>query len=112
MWQAYIFGMRWKHKDKMYHEDPLKYTRFLNVFARLTREILLLKKHRAESAKAASTQLKQLDHNRELNEAGDKSQESLRHLLGWRSCLLCLHLQGHASRRRRCLNLTLLVHYY
>ena len=49
-------------------EDPLKYTRFLNVFARLTREILLLKKHRQASAQAALAELKQRDPDRDLND--------------------------------------------
>ena len=47
--------------------DPLKYTRFLNVFARLAREILLLKKHRE-----ALAALKSLDPKRKLS---DNEQE-------------------------------------
>ena len=53
-------------------EDPLKYTRFLNVFARLVREILNLKKYREASAKAAAAELKRLDPNRELNGSEDQ----------------------------------------
>src|ERR1051326_597253 len=49
-------------------EDPLKYTRFLNVFARLTREILLLKKHRQASAQAALAELKPPDPDRDVND--------------------------------------------
>jgi hypothetical protein len=48
-------------------DDPIKYTRFVNAFARLTREILILKKHRAESAQAV-TKLQRRDPNREFNE--------------------------------------------
>ena len=58
-------------KEKL-AEDPLKYTRFLNVFARLTREILNLKKHREVSAKAAALELKRLDPKRELNDREDE----------------------------------------
>jgi hypothetical protein len=47
-------------------EDPLKYTRFLNVFARLVREIVHLKKHRQDCARAAAAQLKELDPDRDL----------------------------------------------
>src|SRR5438034_993847 len=49
-------------------EDPLKYARFLNVFARLTREIVNLKKHREQGAKAATAQLQQLDKKRPWND--------------------------------------------
>ncbi len=49
-------------------EDPLKYTRFLNVFARLTREIVNLKKHRDQGAKTASAELKPLDKSRPWND--------------------------------------------
>src|SRR5437867_1826591 len=48
-------------------EDPLKYTRFLNVFARLVREIVHLKKHRQESARAA-VQLEKLNVDRDLSD--------------------------------------------
>src|ERR1043166_9470489 len=47
-------------------EDPLRYTRFLNVFARLVREIVHLKKHRQDCARAAAAQLKELDPDRDL----------------------------------------------
>ena len=53
-------------------EDPLKYTRFLNVFARLTREILNLKKYREACAQAAAAELKRLDPNREFSEREDE----------------------------------------
>jgi hypothetical protein len=53
-------------------EDPLKYTRFLNVFARLAREILNLKKYREASAKAAALELKRLDPDRELTDREDQ----------------------------------------
>jgi hypothetical protein len=49
-------------------EDPLKYTRLLNVFARMVREIVHLRKFRDASAKAAATRLKQLDPNRDLSD--------------------------------------------
>ena len=49
-------------------EDPLKYTRFLNVFARLVREIVHLSKFRDASAKAVAIKLKQLDPDRELSD--------------------------------------------
>ena len=48
-------------------EDPLKYTRFLNVFARLTREIVVLKKHREACAKNAAAKLQELDDDRDLS---------------------------------------------
>ena len=54
-------------KEKL-AQDPLKYTRLISVFARLTREILNLKKHREAAAKAAATELKKLDLNRELSD--------------------------------------------
>src|SRR5438552_12501940 len=44
-------------------EDPLKYTRFLQVFARLVREILNLKKHREASAKEAALERNRLHPN-------------------------------------------------
>ena len=47
-------------------EDPLRYTRFLNVFARLVREIVHLQKHRQDCARAAAAQLKELDPDRDL----------------------------------------------
>ena len=50
-------------------EDPLKYTRFLNVFARLTREILNLKKHRQACAAAAASEVKKPDPNRQISES-------------------------------------------
>jgi len=53
-------------------EDPLKYSRLINVFARLTREIINLKKHREASAKAAVAELKKLDPNREFSEREDQ----------------------------------------
>ena len=53
-------------------EDPLKYTRFLNVFARITREILNFKKHREVSAKTAALELKLLDPKRKLNDREDE----------------------------------------
>jgi hypothetical protein len=49
-------------------DDPLKYTRFLNVFARLVREIVHLRKFRDASAKAAAIQLKKLDPDRDLSD--------------------------------------------
>jgi hypothetical protein len=49
-------------------EDPLKYTRFLNVFARLVREIVHLRKFRDASAKPADARLKKLDPDRDLSE--------------------------------------------
>jgi hypothetical protein len=49
-------------------EDPLKYSRFLNGFSRLVREIVNLKEHRELSARQNTDQLQQLDPNRELNE--------------------------------------------
>lgn len=54
-------------KEKL-SEDPLKYTRILNVFARLVREIVHLRKFRDASNKAAAAQLKQLDSDRELSD--------------------------------------------
>ena len=54
-------------KEKL-HEDPLKYSRFLNVFARLTREIVNLKKSREANAPTAPAELPQLDEDRKLNE--------------------------------------------
>ncbi len=53
-------------------EDPLKYTRFINGFARLAREILNLKKHRDASAKAVAAELKRLDPKRELSDREDE----------------------------------------
>ncbi len=47
-------------------EDPLKYTRFINVFARLVREIVHLRKFRDASTKAAASQLKNLNPDRDL----------------------------------------------
>jgi len=49
-------------------EEPLHYPRFLNAFARLTREILKLKNHRDLRAKEKALELKQLDPGRKLNE--------------------------------------------
>lgn len=60
-------------KEKL-SEDPLKYTRFLNVFARLVREIVYLRKFRDASAKDAAAQLKELDPDRDL---ADKEFELL-----------------------------------
>ena len=55
-------------KEKL-SEDPLKYTRFLNVFARLVREIVHLRKFRDASAHAAAAiKLKQLDPDRDLSD--------------------------------------------
>jgi hypothetical protein len=54
-------------KEKL-GEDPLKYTRFLNVFARLVREIVHLKQYRDISARAAAAELRQLDPDRDLND--------------------------------------------
>ena len=48
-------------------EDPLKYTRFLNVFARLVREIVHLRRHRQESARAAA-QIQELNVDRDLSD--------------------------------------------
>jgi len=53
-------------------EDPLKYTRFINGFARLAREILNLKKYRETSAKAGAAELKRLDPTRELSDREDE----------------------------------------
>jgi hypothetical protein len=53
-------------------EDPMKYTRFLNVFARLVREIVYLRKFRDASRKeaaAAQQQLKKLDPDRDLSDS-------------------------------------------
>jgi hypothetical protein len=47
-------------------EDPLKYTRVLNVFARLVREMVYLRKFRDASSRAAAVKLKQLDPDRDL----------------------------------------------
>jgi len=52
-------------------EDPIVYTRFINVFARLTREILNLKKNRDAAAQAAAAELKALDPNRKLSDSED-----------------------------------------
>jgi len=51
-------------------EDPLKYTRVLNVFARLVREIVHLRKFRDASAKAAAAQIKleQKEPDRDLTD--------------------------------------------
>jgi len=49
-------------------EEPLHYPRFLNAFARLTREILKLKNHHDLRAKEKALELKQLDPGRKLNE--------------------------------------------
>ena len=49
-------------------EDPLHYPRFLNAFARLTREILKLKHHREEREKEKAAELKRRDPTRKLNE--------------------------------------------
>jgi hypothetical protein len=49
-------------------DDPLKYTRFLNVFARLVREIVHLRKFRDAAAKTAAIQLKELDPGRDLSD--------------------------------------------
>jgi hypothetical protein len=54
-------------KEKL-SEDPLKYTRFINVFARLVREIVYLRKFRNASAKAAASELKNLDPDRDLSD--------------------------------------------
>src|ERR1043166_5514838 len=56
-------------------EDPLKYTRFLNVFARLSRKILLLKKHRQAAAQTALAELKPRDPDRNLNDKEFRSEE-------------------------------------
>src|SRR5260221_6528575 len=53
-------------------EDPLKYTRLINGFARLAREILNLKKYREASAKAVAAELKRLDPQRELSDREDE----------------------------------------
>jgi hypothetical protein len=53
---------------KKLSEDPLKYTRFINVFARLVREIVHLRKFRDASSKAAAIELKNLDPNRDLSD--------------------------------------------
>src|SRR5437773_2060365 len=53
-------------------EDPLKYTRFINGFARLAREILNLKKYRETSAKTVAAELKRLDPARELTDREDE----------------------------------------
>jgi hypothetical protein len=49
-------------------EDPLKYTRFLNVFARLVREIVHLRKYRDDAAKTAAAELKKLDPKRDFSD--------------------------------------------
>jgi hypothetical protein len=49
-------------------EDPLKYTRFLNVFARLAREIVHLRKFRDASRTATAAELKQRDPGRDLSD--------------------------------------------
>jgi hypothetical protein len=49
-------------------EDPLKYTRLLNVLPRLAREIVHLRKFRDASAKAAAVELKELDPDRDLSD--------------------------------------------
>jgi len=58
-------------KEKL-TEDPLKYTRLINGFARLAREILNLKKYREASAKAVAAELKRLDPERELTDREDE----------------------------------------
>jgi hypothetical protein len=49
-------------------EDPLKYTRFLNVFARLVREMVHLNKYRDAKAKALA-EANKLDPDRDLSES-------------------------------------------
>src|SRR6266850_8526548 len=48
-------------------EDPLKYTRFLNVFSRVAREILNLRKYRDSSARLAG-EVQELDPDRDLSD--------------------------------------------
>jgi hypothetical protein len=47
-------------------EDPLKYTRFLNVFSRVAREIMNIRKYRDTLAQANAAELKQRDPDRDL----------------------------------------------
>ena len=49
-------------------EDPLKYIRFINVFARLVREIVHLRKFRDASTKVAAGELKNLNPDRDLSD--------------------------------------------
>ena len=49
-------------------EDPLKYIRFINVFARLVREIVHLRKFRDASNKVAASELKNLNPDRDLSD--------------------------------------------
>jgi len=64
-----IFAQNQAHiiKQKL-AEDPLHYPRFLNAFARLTREILKLKTYRELREKEKAAELKRLDPNRKLNQ--------------------------------------------
>ncbi len=54
-------------KDKL-GGDIHNFTRLVHALARASRETLNLQKHREAAAKAAATELKHLDPNRELNE--------------------------------------------
>jgi len=58
--------------QKKLGDDPLKYTRFINAFSRLSREILNLKKYREDCAIAVIAELKKLDPQREFNEREDQ----------------------------------------
>ena len=64
-----VFAQNQAHiiKQKL-AEEPLHYPRFLNAFARLTREILKLKTHRELCEKEKAAELKRRDPNRKLNE--------------------------------------------
>ena len=64
-----IFAQNQAHiiKQKL-AEDPLHYPRFLNAFARLTREILKLTHHREQREKEKAAELKRRDPLRKLNE--------------------------------------------
>jgi hypothetical protein len=55
------------HKQS-FQTDTDQYLRMLNTLGRMGRSLLALQKHKDEIAKAAATELKDLDINRELND--------------------------------------------
>ena len=53
---------------EMLASDPRSYARIVNSLSRLSKENLNLQKHREAAAKAAASELKKLDPNRELSD--------------------------------------------
>jgi hypothetical protein len=83
-------------KEKL-AEDPLKYTRFLNVFARLTREILSLKKHREECEREAASKLKCRKEDPDLAEFRQVASQAQRELISRFSKTIRSRYPGHSE---------------